>query len=153
MLSTPTVRLAGIVIALVLSANVAGAWHRKRGEKVQIHFLATSTLIRNTWGQNEDTYLAQLLFPKQNEAVLVRLVDVYPNEWPPISRDVLISQSATPIRVKRDSGCDLPFSQMLLRTAPGDPLAILPERLRYVPVMDKMPAMGKNIPCYRILRR
>lgn len=152
MLSIPTARPVGIVIALVLSANVACAWHRKRGEKVQVHFLATSTLIRNTWGQNEDTYLAQLLFPMQNETVLVRLVDAYPNEWPPISHSALTSQSATAMRVSRDSGCDLPFSRMLLRTAPGDPMAILPERLGFQLKLERAPESYASLPCYRVAR-
>lgn len=132
MLSTQIIRIVGIVIATILSANVASAWHRRRGEKVQLHFLATSTLLRNTWGQNEDTYLAQLLFPKQNETILVRLVDSYPNEWPPISHEMLASEKGS-LRVRPDSGCDLPFGRIMLRTPPGDPLAICPERLSYVP--------------------
>jgi hypothetical protein len=151
MLSTQIIRLVGIVTAMILSANVASAWHRRRGEKVQVHFLATSTLLRNTWGQNEDTYLAQLLFPKQNETVLVRLVDSYPNEWPPISRGVLTSQT-TAMRVSRDSGCDLPFSRMLLRAVPGDPIAILQERLRYQPQLERAPEPNAALPCYRVAR-
>lgn len=120
---------------------------------MRVRFIATSTLLRGTWGLNEDTYLAQVLIPEQNEAVLVRLVDTYPSEWPPLARQVLTSESDALLRVKRDVGCDRPFGEILLRTAPGDPMAILPEPLSYEPVLERTPAPGTILPCYRVLRR
>lgn len=146
-------QIATVLVIVILSAATAKAWPHRRGQKARVHFLATSTLIRGTWGQNEDTYLAQLLLPKQNEAVLVRLVDAYPNEWPPLSRSVLTSDSGAPLAVRRDDQCDRPFGQILLRTAPGDPMALLPERLGYQPLLDRTPAPGTILPCYRVLRR
>jgi hypothetical protein len=84
---------------------------------------------------------------------LIRLVDTYPNEWPPLSREVLKSDAGTVLPVKRDAECDRPFGEMLLRTAPGDPMAILQERLGYRPPLDWTPAPGTVLPCYRVLRR
>ena len=145
--------LTGLILVAAISSNSAGAWPHKHGQTVRVRFLATSTLVRGTFGQNEDTFLAQLLLPKQYEAVLIRLVDAYPNEWPPLAREILASDAGTVLPVERDSKCDRPFGQILLRTAPGDPMAILPERLGYVPPLDRTPAPSTILPCYRVLRR
>ncbi|MGH9607447.1 MAG: hypothetical protein ACRD3N_17295 [Terracidiphilus sp.] len=146
--------IAAILLVAALNTSTAGAWlHRRQSQKTRVRFLATGTLVRGTWGENEDTYLAQLLLPKQNEAVLVRLVDAYPNEWPPLAREVLTSDSGAVLAVRRDADCDRPFGEMLLRTAPGDPMAILPERLVYQPQMDRVPEAHTILPCYRTVRR
>jgi hypothetical protein len=148
-----TSHIGAIFVVIVLAAASAGAWPHRQGQKARVRFLATSTLIRGTWGQNEDTYLAQLVLPKQNEAVLVRLVDAYPNEWPPLAHKVLTSEAGALLPVCRDQECDRPFGEILLRTAPGDPMAILPERLGYRPPLDRTPAPGTILPCYRVLRQ
>ena len=135
-----------------LMTVTAEAWPHRHGEKARVRFLATSTLIRGTWGENEDTYLAQLVLPKENEAVLVRLVDTYPNEWPPLPREVLTSDAGTILPVKRDAECDRPFGEILLRAAPGDLIAILPERLDYRPPLEFTPANATIVPCYRTVR-
>lgn len=146
-------QITAVLVVAAMTAATARAWPHRQGQKVRVHFLATSTLIRGTWGPNEDTYLAQLLLPKQNEAVLVRLVDAYPNEWPPLAREVLTSDAGTVLPLKRDAKCDRPFGEILLRTAPGDPMAILPVRLSYRPPLDRTPVSGTILPCYRVLRR
>ena len=139
------------MIAALMTAT-AGAWPHRRAQEAQAGFLATSTLIRATWGENEDTYLAQLVLPKQNEAVLVRSVNTYPNEWPPLPREVLTSDTGTILPVKRDAECDRPFGEILLRAAPGDLIAILPERLDYRPPLEFTPANETIVPCYRTIR-
>ncbi len=146
-------QIAAALVIAAMTAATSGAWPRRHGQKARVRFLATSTLIRGTWGPNEDTYLAQLLLPRENEAVLVRLVDAYPNEAPPLARQVLRADSGAVLFVKRDAECDRPFGEILLRTAPGDPMAILPERLGYRPPLDRVPAQGTILPCYRVLRR
>jgi len=142
-----------IVLLAGVSSSPLKAWPHKHGHKVQVRFLATSTLVRGTWAQNEDTYLAELNLSHGTESVLVRLVDAYPNEAPPLSREVLTSQSGTALRVNRDAECDRPFGEMPLRTAPGDPMAILLEPLSYHPPLHWTPATGMILPCYQILRR
>jgi hypothetical protein len=151
-LSHSRFRLLFIVVVIAISTATTGAWPHKQGQKAQVRFVATSTLIRGTWGPNEDTYLAELTF-KNNETQLIRLVDSYPNEAPPIARKVLTSDVGTVFSVKRDAGCDRPFGQVLLRTAPGDPMAVLPERTEYKASLDRTPTPGTILPCYRALRR
>ena len=153
MISNPLARIVTLFAIIAISATMAGAWPHKRGQKARVRFPATSTLVRGTWGQNEDTYLAELSLSHDTESALVRLVDAYPNEAPPLSREELTSQPGTVLRVNRDSQCDRPFAQMLLRTAPGDPMAILPERLGYRPPMDRTPEPNELLPCYRTVRR
>jgi hypothetical protein len=102
---------------------------------------------------NEDIFFAKLDFSKSNEQVLVRLIDAYPNRFAPLSRSVLQSESGTMLTIRRDADCDLPFGQVLLRTAPGDPMAVLPVRLSYHPSLERLPAPGTILPCYRVLRR
>lgn len=146
-------QIGTIFVVMTLAAAGAGAWPHQHGQKARVHFLAISTVIRGTWGPNEDTYLAQLLFLKQNEVVLVRLVDANPNECPPLAQEVLTSDAGALFPVKRDAECDRPFGELLLRTAPGDPMAILPERLGYRPPLERMPMLETILPCYRVLRQ
>ncbi|MGB7265654.1 MAG: hypothetical protein WBC92_09085 [Terracidiphilus sp.] len=147
-----TSRIGAIFIIAALMTTTVKAWPHRHAKKSQARFLATSTLIRGTWGENEDTYLAQLVLPEQNEAVLVRLVDTYPNEAPPLSYSTLTSDSGTLLRVKRDRECDRPFGEILLRAAPGDLIAILPERLDYRPPLEYTPGNATIVPCYRTVR-
>jgi hypothetical protein len=83
---------------------------------MQMRFLATGTLLCGAWSWNEDTYLAQLLFLKHNEAAFVRLFNAYPNEWPVLTHEKLTSQLGTILRVTRDSECDRRYARMELRT-------------------------------------
>jgi hypothetical protein len=152
-ISTPLARIVSIAVVIAISGTAAGAWPHKLGQKARVRFLATSTLIRGTFGPNEDTYLAELSLNKGNERVLIRLIDAYPNETPPISLEDLTTPTGVTIRVRRDFECDRPFEQMIMRAAPGDPLAILPERLEYQPQLTSTPQPDSRLPCYRIVRR
>lgn len=117
-----------------------------------MRFLATCTEVRGTWGLNEDVYLAEIRVKGEVNPVVVRLVDSYPNQSPPLSAEQLKSQAGTVMRLRRDLRCDRPFGAMLLRTAPGDPLAIVPERLGYEPQMERVPDPGAELPCYTTVR-
>lgn len=118
-----------------------------------MRFLATSTVVRGTWGYNQDIFLAELQPARNGELQLVRLIDEYPNFYPPLAAEVLKSKSGTVLKVRRDAQCDLPFGQVQLRTAPGDPMAILHERLGYQPRMDRTPEARTPLPCYRTVRQ
>lgn len=142
-----------VAIVIVISSMAAGAWPHKPGQNAHVQFLATSTLIRGTFGQNEDTYLAELSLDKSNERILIRLIDEYPNETPPISREDLTAPSGVTLRIRRDFECDRPFDQLIMRTAPGDPRAILLERLGYQPQLAWTPQPTAKLPCYRTVRR
>jgi hypothetical protein len=151
-ISTPFARIVSIFAIIAFSTNSTGAWPHKNGQTLRVRFLATSTLIRGTFGQNEDIYLAQLILPTQGEEVLVRLVDAYPNEWSPFGREVLTSDSGKVLQVRRDFQCDRAFGDMPLRTAPGDFMAFMPEKLVYQPLLPRSPESSEIIPCYRIVR-
>ncbi len=146
-------RILTVLTLIAVSTHSAEARSRNRVQKAQVRFLATSTILRGTWGSNEDTYLAELHLSAKSEPVIVRLIDEYPNAFPPLSAAVLTSRSETVLRVQRDSQCDLPYGAMLLRTAPGDPMAIVHERIGYQPKMDKRPEPSAVLPCYHTVRR
>lgn len=147
------VRIASLVLVVTVFAASVNARPHRRALKARVRFKATSTLIRGTWGPNEDTYLAESRFSRADDPVLVRLVDAYANESPPLAREILTSDSGTVLHVMRDPRCDLSFGRMLMRTAPGDPMAILPERLGYQPHLARVPDSDELLPCYRTLQR
>lgn len=123
-----------------------------KAKKGRVHFVATSTLLRNTWGMNQDTYLAFLRLPKVAEPVLVRLVDEYPALEAPLSHADLTSDLEVRIAVVRDDGCKGAFSQLLLRAAPGDLIALLNEPMQYRPNLEPAPTPDSILPCYRVVR-
>lgn len=153
MISSPLIRMASLAVVIAVSVTGVSARPHRHVLKARVRFWATSTLVRGTWGQNEDTYLAELRFAHSEEVLLARLVDTYPNESPPLAREILTSDSETVLHVMRAAECDLLFGQMLLRTAPGDPMAILPEWLDYRPTLGPMPDSEAILPCYRVARR
>ena len=152
--SAPCCELRGILAIAVLLAVTPSIVSARQSEvrmhRVTVRFVATSTTYRTTWGMDEDIYLANLTFPKNGERVLARLIDEYPNYAPSIPEAALRSGAGTPFYVVRDTDCDIAFGEMPLRTAPGDPMAILPERLGYRPHLKKTPAPSEVLPCYRI---
>jgi hypothetical protein len=138
------------VAAFITSADARA---RIRVQKAHVRFLATSTVVRGTWGYNQDIFLAELQPARHGELQLVRLIDEYPNCYPPLATEVLKSKYGTVFKVRRDSQCDLPFGKIQLRTTPGDPMAILNERLGYQPEMDRTPEARTPVPCYRTVRQ
>lgn len=146
------IRIA-VVIAFVLLPGIAAARSpHPRPLKAQTRFLATSAFIRGTWGTNQDIYLAEIIPHAGDKPLLVRLIDEYLTFQLPLSVDSLTSTTGTTLRIMRDVRCDIPYSQMQFRTAPGDPMAILHERLSYQPHMDKTPQSDTVLPCYRTVR-
>lgn len=146
------IRVAAVITVVCISTSAGGARSGNRGQNAFVRFLATSTLLRATRGPNEDTYLAELSLSPGGESALVRLVDDYPSEFPPLSREVLVSRSGTLLRVKREVGCDLPYAQLVLRSAPGDPIAMLPGKLDYKPHLGQTPGPKAILPCFRTIR-
>jgi len=146
-------RIVSIVAVIAFSTTASGAWRHKSWQNARVRFLATSTLIRIWGGPNEDTYLAQLTFMPNDDPLVVRLVDSYPNLALPLPRVALTSEDGSIVKVRRDMSCDRPYSKIILRTAPGDPMAILPERLGYLPSMDQTPTPEMILPCYRVVRQ
>lgn len=152
MIRHATIRILAVT-SLCIAPISAKARQRSHDEKVSVRFLATSTIVRGTWAYNQDIYLAELTPSAGGEQVLARLVDEYFNAAPPISHEALTSSTGTIFRVRRDSQCDLRYADILLRTRPGDPTALLPERFGYEPKLDAAPDPSKIIPCYRTVRQ
>jgi len=149
MVSDNILRITTIGIALFTFVAPVAVGSRIHSQKAHVRFLATGTIIRGNFGTNQDTYLAELT---DGDNLLIRLVDEYPNEYAPLSAEVLTLVSGTSMRVIRDTKCDRPYEQMLLRAAPGDPLAILLARLVYQPKLEVIPAPESTLPCYRVIR-
>jgi hypothetical protein len=140
------------IIVAVLTTSVE-AWAHKNGQKALVRFLATSTVIHSAaGGSNEDTYLAELTLAPQGAPLLTRLIDSYPSAASALSKEVLTSANGSELRVVRDMSCDRPYSKIILRTAPGNPMAIMREPLGYQPAMLTIPAPDTVLPCYRLVR-
>ena len=131
---------------------MASARGYSRVQKSKVHFLATATLLRGTWGMNQDIYLVELVPKKADFPKLVRIVDEYPEFTRPLSHDVLTDQVGDVLRRVREDSCDIVYAGMHLRTAPGDPMALLHERLGYQLNLQKTPDPDELLSCYRIVR-
>jgi hypothetical protein len=116
----------------MVGAPLALARRPDKPIKAEIRFLADSTIVRSGYGDNEDVYLVMLTVERgESKAALARLVDRYPSSGAPIPSEALASEKATRFRVRRDRRCDIAYGDLVLRTRPGDPFAILPERLGF----------------------
>jgi hypothetical protein len=142
-----------VLLALLLTSGAAGQRHASI-LKANVRFLATSTSVHTGEGRNQDVYLIQLTpsVPGGQAAALARLVDEYPSFRVVLSQRILVAESGAMLRLTRDESCDRALSKMPLRTAPGNPTAILPERLGYRPDLDSTIDSGTLLPCYRLVR-
>lgn len=121
--------------------------------RAHVRFLATSTSVRGSHSGSEDVYLADVALDRQgNEEVLARVVDEYPPWQIAIPSAVLKSATGTQLRLMRDPECDVAYAQMPLRTALGDPIAILPVLLQFQPELPQPVQPEQILPCYRIVR-
>lgn len=144
-----------LVVALVGPHSAhASPPSKARTINAGVKFLATSSSVRSSWAGNVDIYLAELrLGGRPAENTLAWLIDEYPSGRSGISTDILTATDITMFRLHRDRGCDAAFGSMPLRTAPGDPMAILPEPLSFYPVLPEPTPPQSIVPCYRIVRR
>jgi len=116
-------------------------------------FVATSTSVHNSYSGSEDVFLAEAQIGKNTvPPVLVKLVDHYPPSRAPMSQLILTSAAGTWLHLKRDPRCDVSFSAMPLRAAPGDPIAIIPEPLVFQPRLPLPAPENLILPCYRVVR-
>lgn len=115
-----------------------------------MRFLANGLCIHGTWGQNRDTYLAEMILKKNDTPQLVRIMNEYSPWGPSISHVVLTSNQGATLYVERDEQCDLSYGQMHLRSAPGDPIAALPGVMTYHLQLAKEPTSETILPCYRV---
>jgi len=120
--------------------------------KAHVHFLATSTSVHSGLGRNQDVYLVELTPHGADETILVRLIDEYPPYRATLSSNFLTSPEGATLKIRRDRTCDTAFAKIPLRTAPGDPMAILPERLGFQPRLSNPVEPKEILPCYRTVR-
>lgn len=124
-----------------------------RSPKARVRFVATSTSIHGSYSGSEDVFLAEAQIGKDTTPpILIKLVDQYPPYRIPISSRILHSATGTWLRLRRDGGCDISFSAMPLRTAPGDPTAILAEPLVFRPQLPLSATADSVLPCFRVVR-
>lgn len=122
--------------------------------RARVRFLATSSSIHSSWAGNQDVYLARIEFQGKAEGIsLALLVDEYPSYGIGIPSDVLTSQSTQSFRLRRDRSCDVAYGLLPLRTAPGDPFAILPEPLKFQPRLGQPVDAATVLPCYRTVHK
>jgi hypothetical protein len=140
------------ILALATLPLTAAAGHKKY-RKADVRFLASSTSVRSSIADNQDVYLVKVRLADQREPSLARLVDTYPPYQTGLSERTLTAPDGAHLKVRRDQSCDTAFGRMLLRTAPGSMLAILPERLDYQPNLPSAIALNQVLPCYRVVRK
>jgi hypothetical protein len=147
-----SLRVAVVVTFSILSGIAAAKTPRIRPLKAHVHFFATGACVRGTLGGNQDTYLAEIVPQSGADPVLARLIDEFLTYQSPISVEALTVPDGTILRIRRDTQCDLPYGQIPLRTAPGDPMAIVRAKLHYQPHLVRTPTQDEVLPCYRTVR-
>jgi hypothetical protein len=145
------VLLTACLFASASSFGTAAARH-PHPMKVQVHFLATSTSVHSGLGTSQDAYLVEVTARGMEEPIFARLVDEFPPYQLMLPAEALESPEGVTLKVTRDQTCDRSFGLMPLRAAPGDPMAILPERLGFQPVLPRAIRSEEVLPCYRIVR-
>ena len=95
----------------------------------------------------------ELMSTNANAASFARLIDEYPSYRTSPLEHVTFGDESIRLRLRRDLTCDTTFSSIPLRTAPGDPAAVLPERLGYNPKLSRSIDAAEILPCYRVLRK
>jgi hypothetical protein len=143
--------LSGIVLLTLLATPIASAKSRKY-IRAQVLFLATSTDTRTSLGENYDFYLIEIDHPDGSGPTLARLEDIYPPYQSALPDAILKSPDWVHLKITRDGSCDITFGAMPLRTAPGDPAAILPERLGFHPHLAQPPGADQALPCFKTVR-
>jgi hypothetical protein len=146
------INFLGFVCLASVSTIGTAASGRSHNLKAQVHFVAASTSVHSGLGTSQDVYLVEMTPHGYDETILARLIDEYPPYRVRLSHEILISVEGATLRIRRDPTCDAAFALMPLRTAPGDPMAILPERLGFQPKLLNPIGPDEVLPCYRTVR-
>ena len=124
-----------------------------RPSKFFVHFVATSTVVRSDWSGNQDVYLVELKAKSGGTPFLAKLVDEYPGYGSAIPRRLLLSDGASLLKVKRDPECDVRYAVMPKRAAPGDPKAIIPAPMTFVPNTYPQVDPDFEVKCFRLVHQ
>ena len=87
-----------------------------------------------------------------DEPVLARLIDDNPEYHEMFLTKRFATTGDATLKIWRDQSCDIAFAQMPLRTPPGDPRAILPEKLGFQPKLSRAVEADEVLPCYRMMK-
>jgi hypothetical protein len=147
----PTVVMC-LIAALCCPGSLLGLVGDKPA-KFFVRFIATSTVIRSDSSGNQDVYLVELNKKPNETPFLAKLVDEYPSYGSAIPRRLLISKERSLAKVKRDPECDVRYADMLKRAAPGDPMAIYPSPMTYIPGSELNVSPDLVVQCFRLVRR
>ena len=142
----------GSIVLLALIATPLASAKSPKYMRAHVRFLATSTSTRSSIGENYDVYLIKIKTADGPGPEFARLEDIYPPYQTALPEAILRSSGWVQLKVKRDRNCDVAFGEMPLRTAPGDPSAILNERLGYRPHLTEPPGAAQVLPCFRTVR-
>lgn len=138
-------------VSLMLAALAMDATaDRLHLPRAHVTFLATGTSVHGSLGESQDVYLIEITEGESDQPVLARLIDEYPPDRSALPPETVTSGGT--LKVRRDRRCDIAIAQMPIRTAPGDPMAILPERLGFKPHLPRKVAASEVLPCYRTAR-
>jgi len=118
--------------------------------RARVRFLAVATSVHSGEFGSEDTFLAEIQAPGK-PPYLARLVDEYSSSQAPIPVQKLTSTEAVPLRLLRDPDCDREWANIVIRTAPVDPMAVLLLRLVSAPEITRSVSAAELIPCYRVV--
>lgn len=141
------------MVLIVCACQTMHAWPHRKSPWLRVRFLAEETLVRGTWGINQDKYLAEFIPSGNCPSGILQIVDEY-SEWDfPISFSDLSNKNGIKLRLQRDMSCDVMFSNLNLRAAPGDPEAILAVTMTYKPNNLKDISQNQTVPCYHIVRK
>jgi hypothetical protein len=125
----------------------------RRAIKTGVRYLATSTSFHSGVSESEDVYLVQInLLGSGGEVASARLVDEYPPYRAAIPSAILESAAGGKLMLRRDRGCDITFGWMPMRTAPGDPTAVIAEPLEDSPPVPRQVSDNELLPYYRTVR-
>jgi hypothetical protein len=121
--------------------------------KYFVRFVASSTMVRQAWGGNQDVYLVELKKTSKDPPFLAKLVDEYTGYERAVPNALLVSDGTSRIKARRDPACDVRYADMPKRGAPGDPAAVYPVPMSFEPHLS-LPIEGDSvIQCYRLVRR
>ena len=132
------------VVTLLAWANAQNPVYREHVQpiKAKLTILAVSSVVHMISG-NQDTYVAELVAPKDGSPTLAKLVDRYRGADDPIRRVWLVQLHPLEMRLIRDEGCDLEANLVHMPRTDAD---IFDVRVR-----DTLRERGPEVlPCYLV---
>jgi hypothetical protein len=113
--------------------------------KFLVRFIETSTVVHSAWSGNQDTYLVELRKKSSDLPFVAKLVDEYPGYGNALPLHLLVADTTSVIRVRRDVKCDVRYGDMPRRTAPN---------ISTFPISSNLQADPDfTVKCFRLVRK